>query len=118
MNINNKISNQLMSFCDNHNLLIEAENGFRKWFKNEDKGIIDGWNYSDFIIKFHSHSFTFKNSSLDYSYITTMFRIYLSSDATYEIGNYKLITSSNGETIDDYLVFDYTKEEFENLTIK
>jgi hypothetical protein len=76
-------------------------------FQNEESGLIAGWSSQELTKVFFAHSLTFQHR-WGWVYLCTELRLINSSGQ--EVGSYRLITTLDGETDNDYLVFDIEKE--------
>jgi hypothetical protein len=97
----------LSELASQQHLLERAIEGCDAWFQDEESGLIAGWSSQELIKEFSEHSLTFQHR-WGWVYLCTELRLQDSSGQ--EVGSYRLITTLDGETNDDYLVFDIEKE--------
>jgi hypothetical protein len=97
----------LSELASQQHLLERAIEGCDAWFQDEKNGLIAGWSSQELTKEFFAHSLTFQHR-LGWIYLCTELRLIDSSGQ--EVGSYRLITTLDGETDDDYLVFDIAKE--------
>jgi hypothetical protein len=97
----------LSELASQQRLLERAIEGCEACFQNEEGGLIAGWSSQELTKTFFAHSLTFQHR-LGWIYLCTELRLIDSSGQ--EVGSYRLITTLDGDTDDDYLVFDIEKE--------
>ncbi len=105
------IVDRLAAWASQHDLTQQAMRGWVECFANEG-GTINGWSVADIQAVFRSHSFYFESALLSYRYVVTCLDLYAAGvEADEELGQYRLITTLEGQVVDDYLVIDLSKQE-------
>jgi Uma2 family endonuclease len=104
------IVEHLLGLASRQQLIDRAMENCEHWFTN-DSGEIDGWISRDLEKQFSAHTLVFKRADWDLIYIDTRIKL-LASDGR-EIGHYRLITTLDGETDDNYLVIEISKANWE-----
>jgi hypothetical protein len=101
----------LLDVTSRHKLVEHAMESCDAWFINEG-GTIAGWISQDLEKQFFSHTLVFQRSDWDLVYIDTRLKLLAANGR--EVGHYRLISTMDGETDDDYLVLDLSKDDWEN----
>jgi hypothetical protein len=97
----------ISELASQQHLLERAIESCDACFQNEEGGLIAGWPSQELTKEFFAYSLTFQQR-WGWIYLCTELRLIDSSGQA--VGSYRLITTLDGETDDDYLVFDIEKE--------
>lgn len=91
----NDLENRAKESCLRYlkNWMLDEPDDFREYF--------DGEKPENIKMQFKMHSYTFDNNYLDYTYIDTTLFIFI--DPQFMTANYSLITTLDGEIVDDYM---------------
>ena len=104
------LAQRLTLWAEKQNLLEKALQGLAKCFENEG-GIIDGWTIAEMRPQFRDHALCFSSALYSYPFVKTTFHLFSPDDI--HSGEYRLLTTLDGEIDDDFLLLDVTKSEYE-----
>ena len=105
------VKHNLCELAEQQQLVNRAIASCKTWLNNsryrdDDTVLIAEFAVDDIEFRFDKQSLVFKNRKLDYEYIDTQLGLYVNrTSGELHVGHYRLITTLDGEAVDDYLIF-------------
>lgn len=105
------VKHNLCELAEQQELASRAIAACKTWlndnrYRDDDTVLIAEFAVDDIEFRFDKQSLVFKNRQLDYEYIDTQLGLYVHrASGELQVGHYRLITTLDGEAVDDYLIF-------------